>query len=83
MKPLDQGMWLFTELNVERPYTRVKLSDTVLSDNSSHVRQSYTFRFKKRKEAKSGKKYKSLCSMKYLRETCLVKLTSGLIGGKA
>lgn len=36
-----------------------------------------------KKKANAGKKYKSLCSMKYLQETCLVKLTSGLIGRKS
>lgn len=74
---------MFTELDVERPFYSVKLSGRVLPDKSSHLRQSYTLRFKKRKEANPGKKYKSLCSRKYLQETCLVKLTSGLIGGKA
>lgn len=32
---------------------------------------------------KAGKIYKNLCSMKYLQETCLVKLTSSLIEKKA
>lgn len=77
---------MFTELYGERLlFAAVKLPDTVPSDK---ILSSYTLRFKKgkkekRKEANPGTKYRSLCSMKYLQETCLVKLTSGLIGGKA
>lgn len=54
--------------------------DTALSNTFSHLRLSYTLRFKK-KPASPGKKYKSLCGMKWLKETGLVELTSGLMRG--